>query len=82
MMFFQFIRICSDALHPSQGITLFNVIECEESIMLMAAMSEAEMNGGAVARGAEHRFHHDLGHVDLLPPRGGWYWLLLPVGLP
>ena len=74
VMLLQLVRLPSDASHPSQGITLLYVVQCEESVVLSATVAEAEVNRRAITCGAEHRVHHDLGHVDLLPP---WGWLVL-----
>ena len=72
MLVFQLVRILPDALATSKSITGLDMIESEESVVLVAHMIHSEVDRRAIGRRGEHHIDHDARDVNFILA-GQWF---------
>jgi hypothetical protein len=75
----QLVRILPDVLTTRERITRLDMIESEESVVLVAHMIHTEVDRRAVGCRGEHHIDHYARDVDFIPA-GQWFpltWLFL-----
>ena len=69
MLVLQHVRVLPNVLTPREVITLLDVFEVEEDLVLLAQVVCPVMYRGAVGSRRLHHIYHDSGDINFVSPR-------------